>query len=177
MGVKPLYYYLDEDKLLFASEARAILSTNLVKRKISEKALMDYFSYQSVTSPNSIIEGIQQLEAGTWMQIKKGKLVKKMYWDVTNTVVDFDFGEKDKIQEHTRKLLLQSVKRRLVSDVPVCAFLSGGIDSSVVVGLMAEAGESRPNTFNISFDEKEFDESQYADIVAKKFNANHNRIL
>jgi len=177
MGVKPLYYHLDEDKLLFASEARAILTTNLVKRKISQQALMDYFSYQSVTSPNSIIEGIQQLEAGTWMQIKKGKFVKKMYWDVTNTSVDFDFKDKGKIQQHTRELLLQSVKRRLVSDVPVGAFLSGGIDSSVIVGLMAELGNGRPITFNISFDEKEFDESQYAEIIAKKFNTNHTRIL
>ncbi len=72
--------------------------------------------------------------------------------------------------------MLQSVKRRLVSDVPVGAFLSGGIDSSAVVALMVEAGDSSPNTFNISFDESEFDESRYADLIAKKFGAHHTQI-
>jgi len=177
MGVKPLYYFINENKLIFASEARAILATGEVKRKINHKALRDYFSYQSVSYPFSMIEGIRQLEAGSWMRIRNGKAENKLYWDVTDTQTDFDFSNKQKVQQRIRELLLQSVKRRLVSDVPVSAFLSGGIDSSVVVGLMAEAGSGQQNTFNISFDEKEFDESQYADIIAKKFNTNHTKIL
>jgi len=177
MGVKPLYYFIDEDKILFASETRAIVSTGLVKRKHNPKALQDYFSYQSVSYPFSMIEGIQQLEAGSWMKIRNGKTEKKVYWDVTDPKTSFDFGDPAKIKSHIRELLLESVKRRLVSDVPVGAFLSGGIDSSVVVGLMAEAGKGKPNTFNISFDEKEYDESDYAEMVAKKFNTTHTRIL
>ena len=178
MGVKPLYYFLDDDQLIFASEARAILATGKIKKKINHQALLDYFSYQSVTYPFSVIENIQQLEAGSWMKIKNGKLIKKVYWDVSDTAVtDFDFSDRIKVQQRIRELLLQSVKRRLVSDVPVGAFLSGGIDSSVVVGLMAEADKARPNTFNICFDEKEFDESAYAEIIAKKFNTSHTRIL
>ena len=90
---------------------------------------------------------------------------------------DFDHAGAAGTQRHIRELLLQSVKRRLVSDVPVGAFLSGGIDSAAVVGLMAEAGNTKPNTFNISFEEKDFDESEYADLVARKFNTNHTRIL
>ncbi len=177
LGVKPFYYYLDEDKLLFASETRAILASGLVKRKINPAALLDYFSYQSVSYPYSVIEGIQQLEAGSWMRIKNGKTEKKIYWKVTGNPVDFDFADKDKVRRRIRELLLQSVTRRLVSDVPVGAFLSGGIDSSAIVGLMAEAGDSRPNTFNISFDEKEFDESTYAEMIAQKYNTHHTRIL
>lgn len=177
MGVKPLYYFMDNDRMIFASETRAVLSTGLVKRKINREALLDYFSYQSVTYPFSMIDGIQQLEAGSWMKVKNGRLTKKMYWDVTDKISGFNFSDKQKVQTHIRELLLQSVKRRLVSDVPVGAFLSGGIDSSVVVGLMAEADPAKPNTFNICFDEKEYDESLYADMVAKKFNTNHTKIL
>jgi asparagine synthase (glutamine-hydrolysing) len=177
MGVKPLYYFLDEEKLLFASESRAILGTGLVKKKISEAALLDYFSYQSVPYPLSMIEGILQLEAGGWMKIRKGKTEKKLYWDLTDRPVDFDFGETGRLHKKIHDLLLQSVARRLVSDVPVGAFLSGGIDSSAVVGLMAEASAARPNTFNIFFQEKEYDESAYADRIAAKFNTQHTRIL
>jgi asparagine synthase (glutamine-hydrolysing) len=176
MGVKPLYYFIDEDRLLFASETRAIAATGLIKRRINPEALFDYFSYQSIPYPLSAIEGIQQLEAGSWMKIKKGKIEKKIYWDLTNTLTDFDFDNKIKVQQRIKELLLQSIKRRLVSDVPVGAFLSGGIDSSAVVGLMAEAAAGRPNTFTISFDEKGFDESYYAAMVAKKFHTCHTRI-
>jgi asparagine synthase (glutamine-hydrolysing) len=177
MGVKPMYYFLDEDKLLFASETRAILETGLVPRKISRAALLDYFSDQSVPYPLSMIEGILQLGAGSWIKIRKGKTEKKIYWDLTNRPVDFDFSEAPRVQKKIRDLLLESVTRRLVSDVPVGAFLSGGIDSSAVVGLMAEASGARPNTFNIFFEEKEYDESAYAEQVAAKFNTRHTRIL
>jgi asparagine synthase (glutamine-hydrolysing) len=177
MGVKPLYYSLSGDRLLFSSEVRSILATGLVAKKINEKALLEYFSYQSVSYPHTVVEGIQQLEAGSWMRIKEGKVEKRRYWDVTNNPVDFDFGNKELVHRRIRELMLQSIQRRLVSDVPVGAFLSGGIDSSAVVGLMAEASSAPPNAFTVAFDEKEYDESEYAAIVAKKFKANHTRLL
>jgi asparagine synthase (glutamine-hydrolysing) len=77
MGVKPLYYSLSGDRLLFSSEVRSILATGLVAKKINEKALLEYFSYQSVSYPHTVVEGIQQLEAGSWMRIKEGKVPKK----------------------------------------------------------------------------------------------------
>jgi asparagine synthase (glutamine-hydrolysing) len=180
MGVKPLYYYADDDKLLFASEIRAILGTGLVPRKLNPEAVREFFTYQSVTGTSSIIDGIHQLDAGHWMRIRKGSVEKKAYWDVVESALshrDEPFTDKGTIHKRIRELLLRSIERRLVSDVPVGAFLSGGIDSSAVVGLMAEAGPSRPNTFNIYFEEKEYDESSYADIIAKKFNTHHTRIL
>jgi asparagine synthase (glutamine-hydrolysing) len=177
MGVKPLYYSLSDDRLLFSSEVRSILATGMLPKKIDEKALLEYFSNQSVSYPHSLVEGIQQLEAGSWMRIKEGKVEKRTYWDVTNNPVDFDFGDKELVHSRIRELMLQSIQRRLVSDVPVGAFLSGGIDSSAVVGLMAQASTAPPNAFTIAFDEKEYDESEYAAIVAKKFNANHTRVL
>lgn len=177
MGVKPLYYFRDEGTLVFASEIRAILETGLVNRKLSSAALVDFFTFQSIGYPHSGIEGIFQLEAGTWLKIKNGKEESARYWDLTKGSPDFDFSDAAGVKKRIRELMLQSVERRLVSDVPVGAFLSGGIDSSAVVGLMAEAGGgARPNTFNVSFDEKEFDESGYAEMVARKFDTRHTRI-
>ncbi len=177
LGVKPLYYYIDNDKLIFASEIRAILASGEVKRKISQPALTEFFSYQSIGYPYSAIDSIQQLEAGSYMKVKNGKIEKTVYWDVSKTIKPAeDFTDKQAVQKKIRALLTKSVERRLVSDVPVGAFLSGGIDSSAVVGLMAETGAKPPNTFTIGFTEKQFDESEYAAIVAKKFNANHTNI-
>jgi asparagine synthase (glutamine-hydrolysing) len=177
LGVKPMYYYVDNQRFIFASETRAILSSGLVNHKLNQKALKDYFRYQSISSPDSIISGIKQLPAGSWMKIKEGKLSVEQYWEVSHTPVpNFDFRNESKVKGRLHDLLLEAVARRMVSDVPVAAFLSGGIDSSVIVGLMAEAGKGKPNSFTISFEEKEFDESQYAELVAKKFNTNHTRI-
>jgi len=177
MGVKPLYYYHDDTKLLFASEIRAILASSEVKKEINEEALVSLFSYQSVGGVNSIIKDIRQLEAGCWMKLTGSKITRERYWDVTHPCVDFDFGDVPAVKARIRDLMLQSVTRRLVSDVPVGAFLSGGIDSSAVVGLMAEASARPPATFNICFEEKEYDESAYAEMIAKKFKADHTRIL
>ena len=176
LGVKPLYYYHDENRFVFASEIRAILSIGNINRKIDHTALTEYFRYQSVGFPFSPVEGIRQIEAGTWMHIKNGEIELNKYWDPTVNNYDFEFTDKKEVEQKVKELMLQSVKRRLVSDVPVGAFLSGGIDSSAVVGLMVEAGDASPNTFNISFDESEYDESKYASIIAKKFNTRHTRI-
>ena len=176
MGVKPLYYYIDDEKLIFASEIRAILSTGLVAKKINHKAVYEYLSYQSVSFPDSIIENIQQLEAGAWMKIRGGKTQIEKYWNSWDGDNAFQYNNITTVKKTIKNLLEQSVERRLVSDVPVGAFLSGGIDSSVVVGLMSEVGGVRPSTFNISFSEKAFDESVYAEMVAKKFNTHHTRI-
>jgi asparagine synthase (glutamine-hydrolysing) len=116
------------------------------------------------------------MQAGTWMMVKNGEVKTHTYWDPTNKNNVFDFTDKGEVQKKLKSLMLQSVKRRLVSDVPVGAFLSGGIDSSAVVGLMVEAGDPAPHTFNISFDESEYDESVYASLVAKKFNTRHEQI-
>jgi asparagine synthase (glutamine-hydrolysing) len=177
LGVKPLYYYRDGDRLLFASEVRSILASGVVPRKLDAAALVDYFSYQSMSYPDSPIQGIRQLKAGHWMIVKAGAVREEPYWSLFQPAPDFDFADIPTVRRRIRELMLQSVERRLVSDVPVGAFLSGGIDSSAVVGLMAEAGQGRPNTFTIAFEEKEYDESSYAAVIAKKFDTNHTNIL
>ncbi|HEY4147653.1 MAG TPA: asparagine synthase (glutamine-hydrolyzing), partial [Chitinophagaceae bacterium] len=176
MGVKPLYYYVDAERLVFASEIRPILATGFVRRQVSRQALKEFLSYQSVGHPHVAIEGIQQVEAGGYLKIKDGRIENKHYWDVSNCPVDFDFADTTAVRGRIAGLMATSVEKRLISDVPIGAFLSGGIDSSAVVGLMAQVSTARPNTFTVSFTEKAFDESEYAGIIAKKFNTRHTNI-
>jgi asparagine synthase (glutamine-hydrolysing) len=176
LGVKPLYYWQDDEQFVFASEMRAVLTIKKGQRELDKTAIAEYFRYQSIGFPFSPVKGIKQMEAGTWMRIQNNIIRTETYWDPVSDRADFNFTEKSQVEKKVRELMLQSVKRRLVSDVPVGAFLSGGIDSSAVVGLMKEAGDSSPKTFTISFEEQEYDESRYAEIVAKKFNTEHTLI-
>jgi asparagine synthase (glutamine-hydrolysing) len=178
MGVKPVYYFANDNVFLFASELRGVLGSGIVPAKANKSAIREFLSYQSVGFPESAIQGIRQLEAGSSITIRDNRISIKKYWDITGApTVDFDFGNKLRVQQQVRQLLRNAVERRLVSDVPLGAFLSGGIDSSAVVGLMAEVGSGRPNTFTAGFEEKEFDESGYANVISRKFNTNHNQVL
>lgn len=177
LGVKPLYYIFNDRFFAFASELRGLLASELVPRKANTAALREFLSFQSIGFPSSAIGGILQLEAGSYSLIGNGKQETKKYWEITcPRNFDFDFKDREKVQQKVYELLLASVSRRLVSDVPLGAFLSGGIDSGTVVALMKEAGNTNPNTFTIGFGEKEYDESYYASIISKKFNTNHNLV-
>ncbi|MCF1716406.1 asparagine synthase (glutamine-hydrolyzing) [Flavihumibacter sp. RY-1] len=177
LGVKPLYFAEQSNCLLFASEIRSILASGLVKKELNTDALAGYFRYQSVPGPNTIIKGIQELKAGCWMKIKAGKIETGSWWDIQSRTAFTPPESRQQAQSEILRLLRSAVEQRLVSDVPVGAFLSGGIDSSAVVALMAEVSSRPPETFNISFSEKGFDESGYAELVAKKFNSRHHTIL
>lgn len=175
MGVKPLYYFQDEHCFLFASEIRAILASGLVKRRICRPALADYLQFQSFQSPLTIVEGIRELEAGSFLEIARDHIQQQYYWRLEDTPVRHR-ETRSQAKKKVRELLLSAVERRLVADVPVAAFLSGGIDSTAVVALMAEHA-SAPETFNVSFREETYDESVYAQLVARKFGARHHHIL
>lgn len=177
LGVKPLYYYKDQRQLIFASEIRAILASGEVKRTIHRAALADYFAYQSFQSPQTIIENVLELPAGHFMVAAGTEFRIQPYWKIENSFGKFPVNEqKETVEKNIKELLLRAVERRMVSDVPVAAFLSGGIDSSVIVGLMAQLADA-PETFNIAFEDKEFDESEYATLISKKFKTNHHKIL
>lgn len=177
MGVKPLYYYNDGHQFLFASEIRGLLGSGVVPKKINQDAIRNFLSYQSVGFPLSIIENIQQLEVGSYITVSRQGINTTKYWSVTDRSNSFDFSDKQKVELKVRELLTRAVGQRMISDVPIGAFLSGGIDSTAVVGLMAENSTAPVNTFTIGFNEKEFDESDYAAQVARKFNTNHSRVL
>lgn len=176
LGVKPLYYYHCEEGLVFASEIRALLASGVVPKTINTAAVTEFLQFQSVGHPHTIIKDIWSLEAGSYMIAGKGGLSNNKYWQVVPGKTAFDFQDETATGKQVYDLLQRSVERRLISDVPLGAFLSGGIDSSAIVGLMASVSSGPVNTFNIGFQEKDFDESEYASLIAKKFNTRHHAI-
>lgn len=176
LGVKPLYYFESGSLVLFASEIRSILASELVPRKLDRKALWDYFAFQSFQRPTSIIEGINELPPGTFMEYYENRVSIKPYWSLTGNFQDSSRVSYEDTKAQLKQLLLQAVQRRMVSDVPVAAFLSGGIDSSAIVALMSQFS-SAPETFNIAFEEKSFDESYFASLISKKYNTKHHKLL
>jgi len=176
LGIKPLYFSEMDGQLVFASEIRAVLASGLVRKKLSKKGLHNYLTYQTVHAPNTMIENLWQLKPGTFAVYQNGVLTKKEYWNICGDGQQPDYTDYSAVKKNVRRLLLQSVERRMVSDVPLGAFLSGGIDSSAVVALMAQVSERPVETFSVVFDESKYDESHYSNLIAKKYKTNHHPI-
>ncbi|MBI9066317.1 MAG: asparagine synthase (glutamine-hydrolyzing) [Salinivirgaceae bacterium] len=172
MGIKPLLYYRDRNKLLFASEMKALMALGISKN-IDEISLSQYFQLNYIPTPNTIFKDIYKLEPGHYLWIEKNQVIDEKYYSINYNRSNYSDLSYEKAQEKLRELIQSSVKYRLISDVPLGSFLSGGIDSSVIV---AEASKltDQLNTFSIGYkDEPYFDETSYAELVAKKFNTNH----
>lgn len=176
MGVKPLYYSVTNEHVVFGSEIRALLASGKVKPTMNRTALWDYLAFQSFQSPDTLIEGVKELEAGHFINFEGSSISNHSWWKMEDAPKSIDINNYDEACKKLHQLLLQSVERRMISDVPVAAFLSGGIDSSAIVALMAEVAD-KPETFTISFEEKAFDESRYANIIAQKYNTRHHNLL
>ena len=176
-GVKPLYYYHFGDRFLFASELRALLGSGWLPRRLNRSAVTDYLKYQAFASPVTPIEGVCEVPAGTYMTFRDGRVETKTWWELTaqkKPIAETRIGD---IQRRIRELLYQSVERRLVSDVPLGAFLSGGIDSSAVVAIMSQVNPGATNAFTIAFEEKDYNELPYAELIAQKYKVNHTKLL
>jgi asparagine synthase (glutamine-hydrolysing) len=176
VGVKPLYYYYGDEGFIFSSEIRPIIHSGIRSFLLNKEVVAEYAMYQTVFAPNTIIKGIKMLMPGHLAEYKDGKATISEYYSlnkISNSSDDLSYQE---ICKNVNELLSLSVQRRLVADVPFGAFLSGGIDSSAVVGLMSKVSSEKIQTFNISFDESEFSESKYARLIAEKFNTQHHEI-
>ncbi len=175
LGKKPFYYHLSADHFVFGSEVRSVLASGLVPRQLEDAWLTEYLLYQAAMNDHTLARGILRLQAGHYAIIKKGKFIETPYWgyDQAQPCDDDYTTAKGKVKD----LLLDAVRLRMVSDVPVGAFLSGGIDSSLIVACMAEQATTPINTFTVSFEEKEYDESIFAQQIASLYKANHHRIL
>ncbi len=172
LGVKPLYYAPSSGGLLFASEVRALLATDRIDRKLDGRAVEDYLAFGSVREPRTLVRGISMLGAGCFTELHNGELRVRSYWEPPLRI-DSARSERDAIEE-TRAVLSEAVALRLVSDVPVGGFLSGGMDSSAIVALAARASTSPVHTFTVTFDEAAYDESAFAREVAQRFGAEHH---
>ncbi|GAA4849373.1 asparagine synthase (glutamine-hydrolyzing) [Algivirga pacifica] len=172
MGIKPLVYYYDEDKFLFASEMNALLAHNIPKN-INYSALHLYFQLSYIPAPHTIYEGIHKLMPGHYMEVRKKEVSIEPYYTLEDTSEKSIISSYEDAQQKLLTLLESSVQERLISDVPLGAFLSGGIDSSGIVA-MASRHTQHLNTFSIGYqDEPHFDETHYAQLVAKKYQTNH----
>jgi asparagine synthase (glutamine-hydrolysing) len=177
LGVKPFYYaQTDRGEFVFASEIRAILKSQLILRKLSQRGLYEYLMYQSVYAPLTIVEDIYQLPAGEFGVFLNGKFTTKAYWQIENKPPNKFSDNAEIVKATVKDLLFKSIERRMISDVRLGAFLSGGIDSSAVVTVMSAISDKPIDTFSVNFGEKEFDESYFSNLIAKKYNTNHTSI-
>jgi len=176
MGIKPLHYAVDGPRLVFASELKALLRDPALRRGVDPVALDEYLAYEFVPSPRTIVRGINKLRPGhtlTWSIRERSARVGR-YWSPRLNTGD---GRHDLDQESSRLLeyLRESVRKELISDVPLGVFLSGGIDSSAVAAMMTQLGVE-VKTFSVGFAERSFDESGYAREVARHLGTDHHEV-
>lgn len=186
VGIKPLYWYDDgAGTFIFASEVRALLASGLVERVLDERALLAFLSQQTVPTPHTLIEGIRMLPPGCCMRVDLHSAgaappVVRRYWNPLERAREL----RDELRRlgpggaaaRVRGGLLDAVERRLISDVPLGAFLSGGVDSTVMVGLMSRVSNDPIRTFAVAFEEPGFNDGPYARVAAERFHTEHTEV-
>jgi asparagine synthase (glutamine-hydrolysing) len=170
LGIKPLYYTVRDGNLHFGSELKAIFEHPDIPRRISHKALSYYLSLNYVPSPYTLVEGIEKLPAGSWMECRAGQIRSGAYWRNEFEPQEISLPE---ACGQLDDLLKQSIAEHLVSDVPLGIWASGGLDSSTILHYAAEVSSRKLETFSISFAGRSFDESQYFRLLASRYNTVH----
>lgn len=173
-GKKPLNYYWDGQRLIFASEIKSLLLAG-IERHVNPIALDDYLTYGYVPGPNTMFQGVYKLPAGHTLVYQDDDIHIESYWSLSFTPTCAD--DEATAVERIRALLEDAVKARLMSEVPLGAFLSGGVDSSVVVGLMSRVMSHPVKTFSIGFADDEYSELPYARQVAQRFGTDHHELV
>jgi len=177
LGVKPLFYAVTDDSVIFASELRVMLAHPRLTRQVDLVSFNDYLTFEYVPTPRSMIKGIRKLPPGHTLTVHGGRATVEPYWDVR--LERSESGRKSE-REYERELLdrlEESVRRELVSDVPVGVLLSGGLDSSAIAVMAARHYPGTLQTFTAAFEDESFDESSFARVVAERTGAQHHEIV
>ena len=174
LGIKPLYYTFLDGKFFFASEIKSILEYEEMERDVDKVALANYFALRYVPAPRTMFKGIFKLEPGHLIVLRDGEFRKEKYWELQYSPINAD---ETHVAEKVLRMLKESVNKRLIADVPLGAFLSGGIDSSTIVALMSQLMDEPVKTFSVGFEGAEYDETPYARIIAEKFETDHHEIF
>ncbi|HMQ03355.1 MAG TPA: asparagine synthase (glutamine-hydrolyzing) [Pyrinomonadaceae bacterium] len=175
-GVKPLYYVLTQDgSIFFASEIKSLLETGVVKPELNYSALPDQLANRGTSGDETLFMGIKRLLPGHFLKWKDGKIEITRFWDLEFEPKEESLTESEAVEEWLA-LFRHSVRLRLMSDVPLGMFLSGGIDSSAIAAVMSETAGEPIKTFSVGFKEREANEFRYARMVAKRFGTDHHEI-
>ncbi len=179
IGVKPLYYAVSGGRLIFASEIKAILEHPSVARDVDEEALYHYLTFLTTPAPQTLFAGIQKLPAGCMLTCDaKGDVKVTRYWDAISARPDPALKDEQAIAEELRRLLSESIEKRMMSDVPFGVFLSGGIDSTANVALMSTLMSQPVRTFTVGFrDNPAYNEIEEARFAAKEFGTDHHEVM
>lgn len=175
LGQKPLYYAETNSGLVFGSELKAVLASGEVPRRIDPEAVYHYFTLGVIPHPWTIYQGVRQLAPAERLVYQHGRVKREKYWRI-NSKVDTGLDEGE-ARERLRSLLTESVRLRMISDVPLGAFLSGGVDSSITVALMAQQSSQPVKTFFIDFDQPGYSERKYARSVAQRYGTEHHELV
>ncbi|MBD3289378.1 asparagine synthase (glutamine-hydrolyzing), partial [candidate division KSB1 bacterium] len=174
IGIKPMYYFFDGKRLVFGSELKSILKAGDIPRRVDLQALDNFLTFEYIPAPLSIFQDIRKLPAGYYLTLRNGDVKVRNYWELNFQTNGLD---ERSVQANLKELLQDAVKVRLMSDVPLGAFLSGGIDSSTTVALMAQVMDQPVKTFSIGFEDSTYNELEYARMIAKKYNTEHHEFI
>ncbi len=177
LGIKPLFYAQKGEQLLFASELKAVLAQGAVPRELDPEGLEQYLTFMYVPAPRTIVRSVLKLLPGHSLTFREGKARLRRYWELPAAGDVLTDGKMSDGVESLSALLEDAVRRRLMSEVPLGAYLSGGLDSSLVVAFMARASATPVNTFSVGFEEQGFDERRWSRIVAAQFKTQHRELV
>ena len=182
LGVKPLYYTQQHGAFFYASEIKSLLAHPRIPRSIYEQGLYDYLSLYITPPDQTLFKDIHKLEAGHYLVVNKdGEIRKEQYWDITHQTEEYtseELSSEDFCVENIRRLLRDSIRMRMIADVPFGVLLSGGVDSSLNVALMSELMDRPVQTFSAGFkDLEKHNELQYARLVADRYSTNHHEVM
>ena len=178
LGIKPLYYAYDSENLYFASEVPPILKLLNKEHILNKEALVSYFIYRYPILNDTFFEGVYSLPPAHFIKLENNKYEISKYWYLENNIKEqkIDKGE-NFYKSNLRSILDKAIEKRMLSDVPIGSFLSGGVDSSVITSIMAIKQSSPINTFTIGFENKNYQEFEYANEVAERYKTNHKEIV
>lgn len=176
LGKKPLHYAMHQGRLLFGSEIKTILALHPELAEADSEGLLQYFYFGYIPDPHTAFQRIRKLPAGHLMEFRNGEMKIRQYWDLPEYGTHPPISENECLEELERRLE-EAVRIRLISDVPLGALLSGGVDSSIIVALMARTSAKPVKTFSIGFRAEQFDESEYARLVAERFGTEHHELV
>jgi asparagine synthase (glutamine-hydrolysing) len=173
LGKKPLFYSVIGETLIFGSEIKALLANSLVKKELDFESLYKYLIYEYVPAPGTIIKNVKKLEAGHLLVWQGNKLIDREYWDVGFNRSSLAVEDRGKLLDDFNSILEEAVTKRLVADVPLGIFLSGGLDSSTIAYFAQKNSDEKIKTFSIGFSDKSFDETGYSQQVADFLHTDH----